>query len=278
MFEGRAIKLLNEIDLDATWSEAKDLLISKWDTSNKRRILRDRFLTCKRDYRESATAFLHRVQDLADRAFDDGAIASSYRDEQILRVFIRGQPERLANMLLQTDFANVESALRVVINQEEQQVSQKRNSGRSLSYRDDYTPRRERPRFRTRQLESFDDIDEDSAPEDVDIVADVMSIVSPDDDGHFEEGEAYNIIEVLTKTRPGLNSKEKCFFCQYSGHRWAKCFKLRDILEKHGMRRRPRPPRRPGDATVTSVPNSTPKATSAETTRDPLTPKQTPSN
>ena len=77
------------------------------------------------------------------------------------------------------------------------------------------------------------------APEARDWVQNAMNIAGTEEDGHYDEDRIYQVLQISAVSKPDkYTSRGKCFFCQRVGHRWERCFRLRDILEKNGMVRK----------------------------------------
>ena len=62
-----------------------------------------------------------------------------------------------------------------------------------------------------------------------------MGYIEMDDEGVFEEGAIHTL---LRATAAGLESKftGQCYYCKRSDPGWTRCFTLREIFVKNGMK------------------------------------------
>lgn len=82
--------------------------------------------------------------------------------------------------------------------------------------------------------------------------------LTPVDCGNeYDEEDIYAIMEAKVPEAGRQQTQMSCFYCKQAGHGWRRCFKLRDLLKKNGMRTT-YIPRRDGPAATTSNPAPTP--------------------
>ena len=84
-----------------------------------------------------------------------------------------------------------------------------------------------------------------------------LTTLDTEEDGHYNEDEVVNALQVAKMTRNTTQSRGVCFFCKKPGHRFNKCFRLRDILVKNGMK--PREDDKSANAEKTGKPRQFPQ-------------------
>lgn len=258
--EGRAIYIVRELPAGTKFDEITQRLRTEWDTPGRKRALRIVFDHRARTDKETPEQYLRELQKLAIRAY--GHYSRELREEQLLKRFTEGQSNDVRRAIATHSFDSVSDALIAVIQYEAIPASR--------GHRDDdkrrNSPPTRRPWNRRAEVQDhdgqrdtiYDDEPERDEGEHIDNplgggdawAYDALAMVDADEDGRFDESMMYTVLKVTARTAKFTG---KCYYCKREGHGWTRCFKLRDLLVKNGMKPAPRP-----DQTPRSV-NTTPK-------------------
>ena len=246
--------------------------------------MQDSFNNLVREKRESAEKFHERLNSVAVRAY--GHFSEHARRDLVLSQFLSGQPTAIADKLCALNFDDIEAALTAVIKSENYLAKGDRGRARGVrraEYDDDSanTPTVQQvretppvapqpPTYLPADQSTPNTTDEigiliagldkyQVPPESREWLSTVFAGLESDADGYYDEDLTYAVLRTMAQTRgerpapPG--QKSTCFFCKRPGHRWASCYKLKDILVQNGMR----PPTRPNPATKNQPATTTPK-------------------
>lgn len=239
--EGRAIYIVRDLPPGTCYDVIVAKLRLEWDTLGRKRALRSVFDNRTRTSRETPDEYLRVLQTLVLRGY--GHYPRELQEEQLLKRFVAGQPERVRRAVATHAFESANEALNSVIQFEAIPSSIARNDDRR---RGEQQPRRtwqrraeypdELPDYVQPECpEVYENIPDDT-PEGGDSWVDVaLGYVDTCEDGTFEEDSIHTILRV---TAGGNDSKfvGQCYYCKRNGHGWTRCFKLRDILVKNGMK------------------------------------------
>ena len=233
--EGRAAFMVRDLPIGTTWLEIRERIIQEWEPPGQKHVLREKLATRARHPKESADKYLRILQDLASRAYGNESISS--QKDHVFRAFIDGQPENIADALYMTEFRDVNHALAQVEKFESRPIRRKRAHAAKVHVEtpDNYD------RFETASTVSTNSDREEPIRTIVDETPDIwvrrtMSLIDTDDEGYYEEQELYTLLRITSAPNDKLSEKFICFYCRKPGHRWGKCFRLRDVLIKNGMK------------------------------------------
>ena len=251
---GRAAKLIRRIPDNSDWNTVKKLFLEHWEPPSRKKALKETFSNTNRARKETAEDYLERLNTLARRAFanyPDSAI-----DDQILTQFVNGQPDHVQNSIIALSFNNVDEALAAVVKIDTHSDRTRRAGVRRFEH-DNHSPTTGGAQCRCMtsndQHNSTSSTDNDNTvnydsycyydiPTDIptdsrDWLTNALNNADTEDDGRYDEDSLYSVLRIAALAKNETSTAAgRCFFCKRPGHRWSKCFKLRDILIKNGMK------------------------------------------
>lgn len=204
--KGRAMQLIRDLPAKPKWTELRDCLLTKWESTERLRVLRETFPQNERTRKETAQDYLQRLISLASRAFAHHP--ADLRTESVLatkragvRVTDTYEMNDSFGEVLQTNIDRPERSVPETITDEE--------------------------------ILGSVAITSDA----IDWVRTAISLTNTDDDGTYEEHELYHVLLTSAVAKGDTQTpRGQCFFCKKPGHRWMRCFRLREILTKNGMK------------------------------------------
>ena len=74
------------------------------------------------------------------------------------------------------------------------------------------------------------------APLNVRWVNHALEVINLDDQGQFEEDDVMLVLQATIQENSKGRNNVTCYFCSRKGHAWRKCYQLKKILIKNGMK------------------------------------------
>ena len=290
---GRAEALALNIPVATPWGEFRRQLLEGWEPEPRRQSKRDDFPFLKRERKEDAEHYMERLQALAEQVFDD--VTPTSRQRTVIAQFVNGQPDPIADKLCALTFNSYSEALTAVLKVESRQQRTARDRHRGTrradisasGYAEDDPVNEELScamgqvtqgeTLTPEQIAAYYDpadsdttglqgCDEHSVPTSSrEWVAEAFQCVLSDENGLCEETAIFSVLRTTAPMKgdrpPQPGRPMVCFFCKKPGHRWMRCFRLKDVLVRNGMKPLAFRPNGPGTdrrtAQVLSVPNQT---------------------
>ena len=234
---GKAAMLCCQVKRDATYDDIVELLKQRFAPLATPMHLACEFKNAKRQKDEDVRDFLDRLKTLATKAFPGHP--KRVVDERLLEQFIDGQDPRIKWMTAGYDLPNIDVALKKIVQVEESFKST------GISDPASFSPYGYNKRSRmvdvTPPIQKGEDTSDDNLLETDNVrwLMDALNDISCDEIGHFEETEVFTILQSSTdrpNTARGKGNNGPCYFCKREGHGWRRCYRLRNLLRKNGMK------------------------------------------
>jgi len=231
--EGRARTIVRGCK-GINYNELSVKLRSEWETPGRRIALRQILEGRLRKNQETAEQYLDEIQNMARRAYVE--YPEKLLKEQVLRVFLAGQQKYIQDIMISTDFTSIEQALTTVIRIETAKAREPPPK-RQNRYMQVHEGKPEQYEMRQTYHEREPVEEEYQEPElDMDWVNNVFALADSDSDGRYDSEEIHVLLRMASVPMDKSTAQGICFFCKRPGHRWTKCFRLRDILTRNGMK------------------------------------------
>ena len=252
---GRAGDMVVGMSDQVSWTTFKQQLLDAWEPAERKEVIRELFSMSERGRKERPEAFLQRLRLKAMKAFD--RYPTDLRDEIIIKTFIAGQPPAIKSQFAWHRFATEAEALSAVVRAESFVEQERHIDARRSQEGAKNSPRARRRRAAARVApvddeasdsdllqDDYDDdiwLPENVRPEVGTWIRTALTSIETEEDGHYDEDETFKALQAATTLNPEKRAMGICFFCKKPGHRFNKCFRLRDILIKNGMNPNSRP-------------------------------------
>jgi len=218
---------------DVSYVDVVRRLRETWETPGRRDVVKDMLRNRARTTKESAEEYLQVLKTLARRGYP--TYPEEIRDEMVLQAFRKGQPQYIQDAMFPLNCSNLSKALAAVLRIEmyksnsntrrHARVAQINESWETAGFDQD-------PTFTA----GVKEVTMDSDVTDGMWIENAFAMAECDDEGRYETEEIYGILRIAAVANDKLSAQGICYFCKKPGHRWNKCFRLRDILVKNGMR------------------------------------------
>jgi len=228
--EGRARFITRDVTPQYSWRDVRQLLEEEWEPPNQAEILREKLSLRHRTTKETPEQYLRAIQDLAVRGYGD--YPAEMIKDIVFRQFKLGQPDYIMDAIYMVEFRDVNHALNYVQKLESRPVRRKVHTAAA---------RVETPDTYDTGYDASPVSDDDGGPvvigkEAILWVRRAFAYTETDDDGYYDEEELYGLLRTTAAIVDNHTPQNICFFCRKPGHRWMKCYRLKDQLVRNGMR------------------------------------------
>jgi len=229
--EGHARFITREVTARYSWRDIRQLLESEWEPANQTEILREKLSRRNRTTKEAPEQYLRVLQDLAARAYGD--YPAEMVKDIVFRQFKQGQPDYISDAIYMVEFRDVGHALNYVQKLEARPV---RRRVHTAAARVDIPELYDEGHDKTLLSPKSEGVPAKIEEEATLWVRRAFAYIETDEGGYYDEEELYGLLRTTAATVDNLTPQNICFFCRKPGHRWMKCFRLREQLVRNGMK------------------------------------------